>query len=128
MAKLTDKELATLARKREAVKEEMAELQDKYDKFSDKILTELEKRGTKAIEHDGVRIAYVQGKSTIYNFDAMKKSLPTPLLKKITKEVLDTSALQEMVQKGKISPAKLAKFTEIRENAPYPKISFKDSE
>lgn len=116
---LSDKKLAALGEKYRAIQEQIKSLDADRKEISAKVIAELERRGTKAIEHDGVRVSIVQQSTTNYSIEAAREVLPRTVFKKVTKTALDTTAIAQQVSAGVIEPETLAAFATVSQKAPY---------
>lgn len=129
MAKLTDSRLAELAQRHKELKAKEAKFKADAEKIQGKVIKEMTRRGTKAIEHQGskeiVRVTVVQQESVDIDFEKLKHRLKPNHARKVTKEVLDIAALQQLVQSGKVSPATVAACSEVTPKKPYMLVSIK---
>lgn len=129
MAKLTDTRLSELALRHKELKAKEAKFKADAERIQGKIIKELKRRGTKAIEHEGaksiVRVTVVTQDQVYIDFGKLKSRLKPSQVRKVTKEELDTSALQQLVQSGKVSPAIVAACSEVTPKKPYIQVSIR---
>lgn len=123
MSKLSDSRIMELAAEVKAIETEISARTAEILKRKTKIIAEMERRGTKAIEHGGKRITYVQSTSVIYDEDRILAGLTPKKVEKITKRVMDRGLLLAAVQNGTIKATFLDAHTTVRENAPYYRLS-----
>lgn len=117
--RMSDTKLFQLGRKLAAAKQAVKDAQADAKAIQDRIIPELESRGTKAIEGAGIRLNMVTGEDTRYDLDDMKEHLSPSLYKKCVKEVPDPEAIKALVDAGKIRPKTLAKFSRVIPKSPY---------
>jgi hypothetical protein len=121
--RIPDTRLAEMAREREEMKAKLASLNKDLLKLDEKILKEMERRNTRIIESDGVRITYVQAERTVYDWEGLKPRLRPAQRVLCVKEVFDQRGLAAAVQEGQIDIALVSEFSEVKKNAPYINVS-----
>lgn len=151
--KLTDRELIQLAQKAEAAKAKVAAAKKAEEDLKRQVIEEMQTRGTRAIEHGGVRVTLVQAERVHYDepslFGLLSHSqrravfvealdlnaLPDATRKKLiaavpksqradaTTRSLDVQALSQAVQTGIIDPEVASSVSEVVPSAPYFRLS-----
>lgn len=121
---LTDAKLIALAKEYKKAQEAEAEAKAEKEKVKGPIVTEMKRRGIKAIEKAGVRLNLALPTYTVYNMIKMRRVLGKELFAKVTKRVVDTDALEAAINSGKVTPKMLAKFATQEEKSAYPTVSF----
>lgn len=116
---ISDARLAKMAEEYSELRGRAKALEAKANKRKEKILKELERRGTKAIETDEVRITRAQKNTVIYDPDALKERLGSSRFTRITKRVVDKELLAAAVQAGKVKVKDVEACSEVKPNAPY---------
>ncbi len=147
--KFADRELIQKHRERKKIEAQIDTLQKKVDAIKGEIIEEFEARGTKAIEHDGERLTYVQTTRVNYDEEGLRQDLskaqqravfveaidlnglPDNTRKKLIAAVprsqraavttisLDRDALSQAVQAGEIDPEVVDAHSEVVFNKPY---------
>lgn len=123
MPRLSDATLAKLAKEFDDIKLVVAAQEKKKNIIKDKLLTELERRGTHLIETNGWRITRAQAESVVINYDALLKDLPPRLQKLVLVRVVDPRAVAAAVTSGVISTAVVDRHSTLKKNAPYPTVN-----
>ena len=122
---ISDRRMATLGRKLKDLQEQVKPLEDEISDIKRQITDELERRGTKMILHDGVRITYRRNDYVNYDEAKLKRLLRRrPEVLKRVFSALDKNALGAEVQEGEIDPTLLDKATEITHSEPWPIVTF----
>jgi len=116
---MEDRELFRLLQERQEVLERIEALQARADKRKEKIIAEMEQRGITAVENEKFRVSYVAQERVSYSLDHLRQRLSPALFRKITKQVVDTTALSGMVQMGKIEPEIVADCSTVSQSKPY---------
>lgn len=121
---MTDAQIVKNYREREEIKKKIAALQALVNKRTEKIVSEMQSRRTRMIEHDGQRVTLVQPEPVVIDEEKARTILRRTqrgriILKRATIEVLDKKALSSEIQLGHISAAVAAKFTHVKPSAPY---------
>jgi hypothetical protein len=116
---MEDRELFRLTQERAEILERIEALQARADKRKDKIISEMERRGVTALENEKLRVSYVQQERVSYNLDSLRQRLSPALFRKITKQVVDPTALSGMVQMGKVEPEIVADCSTVTPSKPY---------
>jgi hypothetical protein len=120
---MKDSTLAELGRRYVDLNKEISELTGDKEIIKDKILAEMERRNTKAIETGGVRVTYAQGHSTKYDVEGLRAALSKPQWMKISERVLDKAKLLAALQSGSVSSKVVEKNTVVTDNKPYPVVN-----
>jgi hypothetical protein len=116
---MEDRELFRLVAERQEILERVEALQARADKRKEKVVSEMERRGIKALESDKFRVSYVCQERVDYSLDALKNSVTPALFRKITKPVVDRDALSGLVQMGKIPTEVVADCSTVSTSKPY---------
>jgi len=122
-AKLSDAKLADLGREREQIKKDMGDMALKMSTIDDKIIAELETRGTDVIENSGIRVTRVQQMITTYDWLGLRKKLKPAIRKLCVKEVLDTKGLSACVQQGLVPVELVARYSEQKPKKAYVSVT-----
>lgn len=117
--RLSDSQLVALSRERDALEKRIAKLQALADKRKDKIIAELDRRGTDSITHDRYKITMVVTETPQYDQDYLREHLTRPQLRLVSKEVIDISRLSQLVQEGRIPLDVASHASHIRRSKPY---------
>lgn len=117
---LTDRRLFTLGRQyathQAAAKKANADKQ----KVGNKIMDELERRGTKEVRSDdGLKINRIQAEGTMIDDDAIMDALTPKQCKAVTRRILDRALLSQEIQAGRIDASILQDNSTVTYNAPY---------
>lgn len=123
MPRLSDRKLYDIAEEIADLKEREKKLRERIQKKEQSVMDELINRGTKALEHDGVRINIVQSEIVEWNRDMLAEALPSKYLKKIQHWVIDKAQLQSLMLEGKIDAADVQDCALITPRKPYIRIS-----
>lgn len=123
MARMSDAELAKLAKEREALKAKMDKLKASIEKRDEKILKELDRRGTKALETHGVRISKSQNEYVNYDMEALSEALRPAQLRRITVAKVDKKMLAEAVQAGKVDLEVVNAHATLSYSKPWIRVS-----
>lgn len=121
--KLRDSELVKLAHKMEELKAKKNSIDSKVHKLQAEIVSELQRRGTKALENNGTKITLVQNVSIVYHPDLLRDKVGPSGWKRITERVLSKEKLAQAVVAGKIDAAVVDECSEERVSSPYVKVS-----
>lgn len=116
---LSDRKLARLGREYDVLHQQIKSLEEQKRAISQKVIAELDRRGTKAIEADGVRVSVVRQQSVVYNTDMAKEVLGPRLFKKVQKVVVDPGALAAAQQAGDVSVEQVAEFSSLVPKSAY---------
>ena len=129
---LTDRALAGLARKVDQFRKAEKSSKGEKDRFTEKAIEELNRRGTKSLEisHQGdiVKVTGVYPEETYYDWMILSERLTSRQLKLIQSETVDREKLAEAIQSGKIDAADVAAATVIQRNKPWLSVSIKPSQ
>jgi hypothetical protein len=116
---LSDAKLAQLGRKYSRLTDEIKALEADKKEISQRVIRELERRGTKAVENDGIRVSIVQQSTTNYSLEAARDALPARVFKKVLKMSIDAGLLSQQVQAGVVTPEQVAEIATVTPKAPY---------
>jgi hypothetical protein len=108
-----------MAQEVEELNGRISALSAKVTKRKAAIITEMERRGTRAIEHDGRRLTYVQSETVVYDEDRILAGLSPAKREKVVRKVLDKGLLLAAVQAGTIKATFVTAHTSVRSNNPY---------
>lgn len=84
----------------------------------------LRKRRTKTVTMGGDRFTRVQSVSTTYDPDVLRKHLTREQYEAVVKEVVDTKALEALVDSGFIKPQQVREAMSERHNNPYIRVTW----
>lgn len=121
--RIPDAKLAKMAEVREQAKLDAAYYQKLVKDIDEKLLSELERRGTHIIETNGWRITRVQAQRVVTDYDAVLTELNVKQKKLVLKQIVDPKAVAAAVGAGLIDVAVVDRHSEIKLNAPYPSIN-----
>lgn len=151
--KFTDRELVQLARQAEKAKQKVEKAKQEEAALKKQVLDEMQLRGTKAIEHDGTRLTFVQAERVhydeqslyglltpaqrrmVFNENVDLNALPAKTRKAVMEVVpksqrlavttrsLDVSALSQATQSGSIDVEVANSVSEVVPSAPYYRLS-----
>lgn len=76
-----------------------------------KIIPELKRRGTKALDAMGWKVTHVEQKMTVYSTEDAKASLTKRQFMAVTERVVTHDAVTQALSDGVITPRQLAKFS-----------------
>jgi hypothetical protein len=121
---ITDEKMVEYWQEREKWRLRAQKASKRQSEIDTKLIAEFERRGTKAIEHGGVRVTYVAAETVVFPEEKVRarfrrSSKLREVLARCTKEVLDTKALASEVQAGNIPAAVIAEVSEIKPSRPY---------
>lgn len=123
---LSDRKLFRLGRQyKEAQAEETAAKAAK-ETIRDKVVPELNRRGVKALEGEGVRINKTDPEETVYNVDKAADTLDDEVFDYITEVKIVPARVSECLADGRIKPKQLRKFAKVHPKASYITVSFTD--
>lgn len=125
---MKDRDLMKIVEEREHLREQLAKAEAKEKKMTARIVAEMERREIRALEAGTFRVSYVAPQVVEINFDKLRTKLTPPLLKKVTKLVLDKDALADQVQAGKIPQSLVSRYSSVVPRAPYIRVSIKKDE
>lgn len=120
---LTDARLAKLAQEYRELKERAARLTKSAEKRSKKIVDEMERRGTKSIDHTGTRVTVVQNESLKYDEEGLLLALPPRVRKKVTTAALDRSKLAQAQQEGLVPDEILEEHSSVVYSKAYIRVT-----
>lgn len=116
---ISDAKLASLGKKYNDLQAQIKALEADKKEISGKVIAELGRRGTKAVEHGGFRVSIVQQSTTSYHVEAAREVLPARIFKKVQKVTIDAGLLSQQVQAGEVSPEQVAEIATVSLKAPY---------
>jgi transposase len=108
-----------LAARREDLKAEIAALAAKVKKIDEKIIAELDRRGTRQFENDGWKVTLTVGTTTSYNFDALERKLGAEKAALYQLRAVDVSKLSQAVQARDVKASVVAAIQSSTPKAPY---------
>jgi hypothetical protein len=108
-----------MARERASLEASAAKMLEDADDLKTKIIQELNRRKTRVVECDGVRIVKSQGTQTNYDWDSLKPLLKPSQRKLCEKMRFDPRGLAAAVLEGLIDISLVSEHTETKKNAPY---------
>ena len=121
---LSDKRVIDLYREAEKLKNDAASLQSKAEKRLERIVEEMQRRGTYSITNDGQRVTLVEPETTVVEEEICRAVLKRSakgraVLARIIKEVIDKKALSAELQAGNVPPKMASQFVTIKKTKPY---------
>lgn len=116
---ISDRKLARLGREYQQVHEQIKALEVRKKEISVKVLAELDRRGTRAIEADGVRVSAVRQTTVAYDPDQALEVLGTRKFKKIVKTVVDPALIAAAQQAGDLTVEQIASFSSVVPKSAY---------
>lgn len=120
---VTDKRLTELGRAREVLRNKRSDLEKEQAVLDSEILKELKRRGTRSIEHGGVKVGKVEQPWTSYSYDRLRERLGKRA-GRFRKREVDVAALSVAVQKGEVPTDIVDYITDTGTKAPYVSVSF----
>ena len=111
------------------MKAQLSEMQEECKKLEQKIIDYLQVDSTQTIEWEhstsGVvaKATVVFGSTVKIDDEGLQEELPTAIWNKITTKVVDKSALEDMVARGKIDIGLVAKHSTEKPSKPYIRIT-----
>lgn len=120
---LSDRKLNELAKKHMELKSREAKAKADALKIQGRIVKELKRRGTKALETEDVRITVVAPEQVEYDPEELQASLSPSKFRKITERVINKTALSREVQAGRIDGELVAKCSKVNYKSPYIRVS-----
>lgn len=120
---MTDAALAKLARRFKAQDAVAKKEKEAADTLKKKIVDEFARRGTKALEHSGVKMTIVTPQSVEYDAQGLLRRLTPEQRRLVTVRNLDVEALSRAVQEGKIRMTLVDKYSDVKTKASYPVIT-----
>lgn len=116
---ISDRKLARLGREYQQVSEQIKALEARKTEIKNTVLAELDRRGTKAIEADGVRVSSVRQTTVVYDASLAREVLGSAKFKKIVKTVVDPALIAAMQQRGEVTVEKVAEFSSVVPKSAY---------
>ena len=101
MKRLSDKTLIERAVRYQALGDQIKVLEAEKDGHRDAVVAELDARGIKVFEKDGLKVT--KATKPQYSFEAFAARLSSAVLRRITRKVVDAKALAEERKAGRIS-------------------------
>lgn len=120
---MTDAALAKLARRFKAQDAVAKKEKEAADTLKKKIVDEFARRGTKALEHSGVKMTIVTPQSVEYDAQGLLRRLTPEQRRLVTVRNLDVEALSRAVQEGHIRMTLVDKYSDVKTKASYPVIT-----
>lgn len=111
MPEMSTKRLMRLAAKYNAAHLREKEAKGEKATLADKIIPELKRRGTKALDAMGWKITHVEQKETRYNESDARRLLTPKQFKAITEPRITADLVNAALSDGIIKPKDLAKFS-----------------
>lgn len=119
---LSDRKLAELGQEYDALGDRINKLKGKREIIAGKVIAEMERRGTKALEANGIRVSVAQNSTVRYNLDKLRRLLSKKQLTAITTEVVDKEKLAQAVQDSVVELKDIEKASEVSWASPYIRI------
>lgn len=120
---MTDRKLASLAKQHETLRLQAAEIKTQMAELSQKIIDEMDHRGTRQLDTNGAKITVAQNETVKYNWSSLVRRLGRERAAKIQKQDVDKDLLAREVQAGRIDPVRVAQCSEISVSAPYIRVT-----
>jgi hypothetical protein len=127
-AKFTDKGLINYVLEIEKKEAELDEERKELAKKKEKVIAELEARGTAAIDNSGWRLTGVWGSTTQTDWEGFRAELSSKKRALVEKSVIDPKLVSQAVQAGSIDPKLLNKYVTIKPSKPYYRMTATDKE
>lgn len=121
---MTDAALAKLARRWKAADAEAKKAKEASDVLKQKIVDEFARRGTKALEHSGVKMTIVTPQTVTYDAQGLLARLTPEQRRLVTTRTLDVEALSRAVQEGAIKMRLVDRYSEVKKKSSYPSVTF----
>jgi hypothetical protein len=116
---LSDRRLAELSRQYLDLKRQQGDIKKQMSKISDKIIAEMDRRGTRLIENLGMRITLTRTEVTTYDYEGLLFALGQQKVNRLRPQSIDAGALAREVTTGRIDLAVVEPHTIVRVNSPY---------
>ena len=124
MAKrMSDSALVDRARERQALKAQVAQLEDQVKAIDADIMAEFDRRQVDAVEHAGVKVRVLASTQKTFDVERAKSSLSQALFRRITMLVVSKPLVVAEVEAGRLSQDDVDGFTELSRSAPYVRVS-----
>jgi hypothetical protein len=127
---LSDRQIAKLAMKKNEAGAAEKDGKAEKDRLTDRIVEELNRRGTKTLETGygayAVKVTGVFPEETEYDWDILASELSPRLLRRIQVKAVDKQALAELVQEGVIDTAVVARAATVVPKRSYVIVSVKE--
>jgi hypothetical protein len=118
--RLSDARIAQLGREHKRLKDEIAKLQARVDRITDKVVTEYDRRGTRQLESHGVKVLMVAPDMSWYDYDETAEVLTPRQLNQVKPDRIDRDKLAELVATNpRVDTALLAGCLHSRRKKPY---------
>lgn len=122
-----DEDVQTLARMIITARREALEAQTALKALEQRMMDQMFKAGKKTTElnEDGrkYRLTYVTRETIKVDNDGLRKDVSPEVWNKITKQTIDTKALEDALTDGLISPDVVGAHSVVGKSAPYLKVS-----
>lgn len=115
----SDAKLATLAKKREVLDDEVKELKKKIAALDGKIIPEMQRRGTRMFESNGVKVTLTEGSTKSFDWEEFVAEVGPTKARKVQKDDLDAAKAAREVQAGRLTVADIERHTTYTPKAPY---------
>lgn len=124
MPRISDARLAEMYQRREELRERAGKLTAKADDISDRIVAELQRRGTDTFTNGGQRVTLVSPESVSTDYAELQTILRRSakgraILARVEKTVVDGKAVAGEVLAGNIAPSIVARVSTINKSKPY---------
>lgn len=121
---LSDLKLRELAVKADEVDQHIKELKKRKEKLQSRIIRELDRRGTRMIEINGVKITRVSNPITTYDWRALVRTIGKERARRIQAKQPDKAALAREVQAGRIAAEDVAACSSTAYSKPWVNVTF----
>ena len=118
--RLTDDQLFKMAHRLDVIKSVKGRAEAQIEKLQERLTKELDQRKVKDLTSDDDYKVGKQQNSRVEHDEAGFLASLTPSQRELcTVPAVDWGAVQELIQQGKIRPAKLARFSTVRWSKPF---------
>ena len=116
---MTDEELADAAAKVMELDDRISKLESRRATLKQDIRVEMERRGTRGLITNGMKLTYVAPVVVQYDEVRLRRALGAELWEEATTVVLDKAKLLGLVQEGKVPLRKVERYASEVPRAPY---------
>ena len=117
---MKDSELAELAEEYRRLKAKEDKVKAARAKVGQKLVKEMQSRGTRGIVTGGLKVSLVAPEIVEYDVVGLERVLSKKgIWEEVTERVFSRDRLSAAVQEGKIKPSILTKFSKVKPKAPY---------
>jgi hypothetical protein len=119
MPEMTTRRLMNLVAKYHDAHKQFKDAEAEKKVLAGKIIPELKRRGTKAMEAMGWKVTHVTQRETVYDTHVAKTVLTKRQYMRCSERIVTGQAVAQALSDGIVTPEEVAQFSERRDKASY---------